>query len=231
MTKVPRAGKVKTRLTPPLTPDEAAEINRCFLRDLGRSILEACALAPAHGVAVYTPKGAEAAYEKILPSDFFLIPQRERDFGERLILAAEDLFKVGFASVCLINSDSPTVPAASFAEAASELAKPGDRVVLGPSDDGGYYLIGLKRLHRRLFEEINWSTERVLEQTIERVNELGAAVHRLPAGYDVDDHATLQRLYQELLGPSAVPVDLAPNTRKFLSKIIKREGRDRIWPM
>jgi rSAM/selenodomain-associated transferase 1 len=231
MTKVPQAGQVKTRLTPPLTWDEAAELNKCFLSDLARSITQACVQSRAQGVGVYTPKGAEAAYETILPAGFFLIPQRGNGFGERLILAAEDLFKAGFESVCLINSDSPTVPALSFAEAANELAKPGDRVVLGPSDDGGYYLIGLKRLHRRLFDEIDWSTERVLEQTIDRANELGATIHRLPAGYDVDDHATLQRLCQELLGPSAASVDLAPNTRRFLMEIIKREGRARIWPV
>jgi uncharacterized protein len=231
MTKVPQAGKVKTRLTPPLTPEEAAELNRCFLRDLADSIAEACAQAGAHGVGVFTPKGGEAAYETILPSGFFLIPQRESDFGGRLIFAAEDLFMVGFESVCLINSDSPTVAATSFAEAAHELARPGDRVVLGPSEDGGYYLIGLKRLQRRLFEEIDWSTKRVLEQTIARANELGVAVHRLATGYDVDDRATLQRLCQELLGPQTSRLAVAPHTQRFLMKIIEREGRDRIWAM
>ena len=94
MTKAPQAGKVKTRLTPPLTPQEAAELNICFLRDLSDSIAQVCTDSPAHGVAIYTPVGAEAAYENILPQEFFLIPQRERDFGERLTSAAEDLFSV-----------------------------------------------------------------------------------------------------------------------------------------
>jgi rSAM/selenodomain-associated transferase 1 len=231
MTKAPEPGNVKTRLSPPLTPEEAAEVNKCFLRDIGRSVEDASTLADARGVGVYTPLGAEEAYEAVLPPDFILSPQRGNDFGERLVFAMQDLFTVGFGSVCLINSDSPTVPAASFAEAANELAKPGDRVVLGPADDGGYYLIGLKRLHRRVFEEIDWSTERVLEQTIQRANELGLAVHQLPAGYDVDDAATLQRLCQELLGPPGSPIDVAPNTRQFLSRIVEREGRNRIWPM
>src|SRR3954447_10040498 len=140
MTKAPLPGKVKTRLSPPLTPEEAAELNACFLRDLSMSILHATETAPAQGVAVYTPAGEEKLYENILPKDFLLLPQRGDDFGERLIVAAHDLLAVGFESVCLINSDSPGVPAASFAEAANELAQPGDRVVLGPSDDGGYYL-------------------------------------------------------------------------------------------
>ena len=229
MTKAPEAGKVKTRLTPPLTSAEAAGLNKCFLRDLSRSIANAAADTSSKGVAVYTPVGKEAAYDDILAEGFMLIPQRGEGFGERLAHAVTDLLEAGFGSVCLINSDSPTVPASSFAEAANELAKPGDRIVLGPSDDGGYYLIGLKKLHRRVFEDIDWSTERVLTQTLERAQEIGVEVHQLPAGYDVDDRATLQRLCNQLLG-SGNP-DVAPHTKRFLTKIIEREGRARIWPL
>ena len=230
MTKAPQPGKVKTRLVPPLTPEDAAELNICFLRDLAGSISQAC-LSSAQGVGVYTPIGAESAYENILPKEFFLIPQRGHEFGERLIFAAEDLFTVGFESVCLINSDSPTVPPSSFVEAANELAKAGDRIVLGPSEDGGYYLIGLKKLYKGLFEEIDWSTERVLDQTIQHASKMGVEVHQLPYGFDVDDRAMLQQLCHELLGPGVRSAsNIAPNTRKFLSEIVDREGRDRIWP-
>lgn len=230
MTKAPQAGKVKTRLNPPLTLEEAAELNACFLRDLSMSILQATQLSPSQPVAVYTPVGSEAAYQHLLPGDFFLLPQRGDDFTERLIVAAHDLFVIGFESVCLINSDSPTVPASRFAEAVNELAKPGDRVVLGPSNDGGYYLIGLKRLHRRLFREIDWSTERVLEQTKSRSSELGLPVHLLPAGSDVDDASALARLCDELLGGRISPL-IAPKTHAFLRGIVNREGRSRIWPL
>ncbi len=236
MTKAPQPRMVKTRLVPPLTYEEAAELNACFLRDISTSIANCCSIgqrlpedANIHGLAIYTPVGAESAYESILPREFLLMPQRGDTFGERLILAAEDLFATGFASVCLINSDSPTVLASSFAEAVSELVRPGDRVVLGPSDDGGYYLIGLKQLHRRLFEEIDWSTERVFEQTKQRANELGLSVHELPAGFDVDDRGSLIRLCNELLGANASG-GVAAHTRRFLREIIEREGRDRIWP-
>lgn len=221
MTKAPRAGQVKTRLVPPLTPEEAAELNAAFLRDLSISILRACDMSPAKAVAVYTPHGSEAVYENVLPSGFMLLPQRGRDFGERLIFAAEDLFAAGFSSVCLINSDSPSVPTESFAEAAIELAEPTDRVVLGPADDGGYYLIGLKRMHRRLFEEIDWSTERVLEQTEQHAAELGLRVHKLATGLDVDDRASLARLCDELVANKPSP-DVAPNTRKFLADLTAR---------
>ncbi|MEY2546929.1 MAG: uncharacterized protein QOG48_2046 [Verrucomicrobiota bacterium] len=220
MTKVPQPGKVKTRLTPPLTPEQAAQLNICFLRDLSMSILHATNMSAAKGIGVYTPVGMEAVYETILPPEFFLVPQRGNDFGERLIFAAEDLFALGFQSVCLINSDSPTVPAESFAEAAIELADPRDRLVLGPSDDGGYYLIGLKQLHRRLFEQIDWSTERVFAQTKERAAELELPVHELASGLDVDDRASLEKLKRELFQHAETPArDVAVETRKFLEKL------------
>ena len=231
MTKAPRAGKVKTRLVPPLTHDEAAQLNSSFLRDIAAAISAAAAERSARGVAVYTPPGAEAAYENILPEEFFLMPQRGHSFGDRLVFAAEDLFTVGFTSVCLINSDSPTVPAENFSQAVELVHSPGDCIVLGPSDDGGYYLIGLKKLHREIFKLIDWSTERVLDQTLQRAAEIGTEVKFLPAGYDVDDRATLERLCNELLGENtSSDYGIAPNTRKFLAEIVKREGRRRIWP-
>jgi rSAM/selenodomain-associated transferase 1 len=228
MTKAPRAGHVKTRLVPPLTASEAAELNVCLLRDTAAAIGQVLG-KNARGVAVYTPLGTEAQYIGILPGGFELLPQRDGAFGARLSLATEDLFRIGFSSVCLIDSDSPTVGPEIYAEAVSELLNPGDRVVLGPSDDGGYYLIGLKQNHSGLFENIDWSTERVLDQTIQRAAERRLEVKLLPAGFDVDDRATLQRLCDELLGHTS-NASAAPDTRRFLSDLIAREGRGRIWP-
>jgi len=221
MTKAPQAGQVKTRLVPPLTADEAAELNKCFMRDTTAAISRVTMHTDSSGIAVYTPTGTESTYVDILPGDFSLLPQRGIDFGERLHFAVEDLFKCGFESVCLIDSDSPTVPAENFATAVELLGASDDRIVLGPSDDGGYYLIGLKRPHGQLFEEIAWSTERVLEQTIQRAAELGVEVKLLPAGYDVDDAASLRRLYDELLAETA-STNTAPHTRKFLANIVAR---------
>jgi rSAM/selenodomain-associated transferase 1 len=218
MTKAPQAGRVKTRLVPPLTPEEAAELNKCFLRDTAAAISNAAGADAVRGIAVYTPVGAESAYTDILPADFSLLPQRGDKFGERLYLAMEDLFKCGFESVCLIDSDSPTVPAENFAAAVELLSTTEDRVVLGPSDDGGYYLIGVKKPHRHLFEQIDWSTESVLNQTMQRATEIGIKIKLLPAGYDIDDDASLKRLCAELLGEEAGD-SVAPNTRKFLVSI------------
>src|SRR5882724_7166482 len=230
MTKAPQAGRVKTRLVPPLTPEEAAELNKCFLRDTAVVISSACCRRPvgdegktarASAIAVYTPVGAESAYTDILPAGFSLLPQRGDKFGERLYFAVEDLFKCGFDSVCLIDSDSPTVPAENFAESVELLSASEDRVVLGPSDDGGYYLIGMKTPHRHLFEQIDWSTERVLNQTMQRAADIGREVKLLPTGYDVDDDASLHRLCNELL-TDTTSADIAPYTREFLASFVKR---------
>jgi uncharacterized protein len=219
MTKTPQAGQVKTRLVPPLTPDEAAELNKCFLRDRAAAISSVATNDDACGIAAYTPIGAEAAYADILPADFNLLPQRGVDFGERLYFAAEDLFRCGFDSVCLIDSDSPTVPAENFSKAIGVLKTHGDRIVLGPCDDGGYYLIGLKKPHRELFEQIDWSTERVLEQTRRCAREIDLEVKLLPSGYDVDDAASLRRLCNELVHDDVRTYN-APHTRRFVRELI-----------
>ena len=228
MTKAPEPGHVKTRLSPPLTSEEAADLNRQFLRDIGLSIDEASKMTRGRGVAIYTPVGKESVYDKIFSESFRFVAQRGNDFGERLRFAGEDILEIGFNSFCLINSDSPMVPASSFARAAELLRNEGDSVVLGPSEDGGYYLIGLKRMQARLFQDIEWSTEKVFDQTLRRATELGLSVEVLPVGLDVDDSATLKTLCERLLGDERGNV--APHTKKFISEIIAREGRARIWP-
>ena len=224
ITKAPRAGTVKTRLQPPLTPEEAAELNVCFLRDTARAISRAG--EKARGVAVYTPAEARHEYDEILPRDFKFLPQRGDGFGERLLLATEDLLRVGFQSCCLIDSDSPTVTAEAFREAVDALQGGAERVVLGPTDDGGYYLIGMKHAYAQLFADIDWSTERVFDQTIARARKIGLEVHMLPSFFDVDDRTALRRLCDELLGSDE---GVAPATKKFLQEIVDCEGRDRIW--
>ncbi len=199
MAKAPRPGKVKTRLAPPLTLEQSAALNICFLRDTTRNIAEVSHAGKAAGVICYTPVGDEAAFDGLLPEGFSLIPQRGDGFGERLLCAAEDLLSCGFGSVCLIDSDSPTLPQSALREAVDALGRPGDRVVLGPAEDGGYYLIGLKKPHAAPFERITWSTATVLAETRERVAEAGLEYVELPTWYDVDDGATLRTLAAELL--------------------------------
>jgi rSAM/selenodomain-associated transferase 1 len=225
MAKAPRPGKVKTRLSPPLTADEAAALNVCFLRDTTQNLAAVAAeCGGADGIISYTPLGEERLFDGLLPEDFALIAQRGDAFGERLLAAAEDILACGYGSVCLIDSDSPTVPAAAFAQAVAELARGGDRIVLGPSADGGYYLIGMKQPHAAVFERINWSTGSVAAETRERACAAGIEVVELPMWYDVDDAATLAMLRGELLaglppGFALQPGYPAPHSRKFLSDL------------
>jgi rSAM/selenodomain-associated transferase 1 len=231
MAKAPRPGKVKTRLAPPLTLDQAAAINICFLQDTTENIAAVATSGKAAGIISYTPIGDEALFSSVLPADFALIPQRGDGFGERLLATAEDLLACGYGSVCLIDSDSPTVPAAAFEQAVAKLAKPGDRIILGPAHDGGYYLIGLKRAHPELFANITWSTSTVFAETIAAAKAANLEAVILPLWYDVDDAATLDILAAELLHhtPPAfttIPGYSAPHTRDFLGKL-NQQGSDR----
>ncbi len=221
MSKAPRPGKVKTRLSPPLTPEEAAALNICFLRDTTENIATVAGEGTAAGLVCYTPVGDEVAFDGLLPEGFALIPQRGDGFGERLHLAAVDILACGFGAVCLIDSDSPTLPTAALRAAVEALQRPGDRLVLGGSDDGGYYLIGLKQAHQAPFEEITWSTASVYRETVERLHEAKIEIVELPLWYDVDDALTLRTLEAELLEgvrpafASVAGFD-ARDTRKFL---------------
>ncbi|MDQ3174707.1 MAG: DUF2064 domain-containing protein [Acidobacteriota bacterium] len=148
-----------------------------------------------------------------------------------------DLLAVGYESVCLIDSDSPTLPTALLQSAVAALARDGDRVVLGPADDGGYYLIGLKRAHPYLFHKVDWSTSGVLSQTIDRANAIDLEIELLPAWYDVDDGATLGRLCNELFARNGrgrshdrlVRYE-APHTTEYLARLFKAKELQRFWP-
>ena len=199
MSKTPRPGKVKTRLSPPLTLEQSAALNVCFLRDTARNIAEVTVQTNAVGLICYTPVGDEALFNGLLDENFALIAQRGEGFGKRLHAATEDILSCGFGSVCLIDSDSPTIPQQALVQAVRALEREGERAVLGPSADGGYYLIGLKQAHARPFECISWSTSSVFEETIERCAEARLEVERLPLWYDVDDAATLKLCEAELL--------------------------------
>jgi uncharacterized protein len=231
MAKAPIAGEVKTRLVPPLTPQEAAALNVCFLRDMAANIESISEAKEIRGLVVYTPIGSESAFDGVVPGGFTLLAQRGPSLGERLCNATDDLLRQGYDAVCLINSDSPTLPASILIRAIDSLARDGDRVVLGAAEDGGYYLIGLKHAHRNLFNEIAWSTSDVLARTKQRAAEIDLPVELLPPWYDVDDAETLSRLCRELFFSSssngAYP---APHTRAFLEAIIQSEGVQRICP-
>lgn len=231
MAKAPFAGEVKTRLVPPLTAREAADLNVCFLRDMAANIASISETEAVAGLVVYTPIGSEPAFADLLPDGFQLLAQRGAHLGERLCNATDDLLRDGYGGVCLINSDSPTLPASILVKAIGLLAAGGDRVVLGAAEDGGYYLIGLKHAHRNLFNEIAWSTSDVLARTRQRAAEIDLPVELLPPWYDVDDAQTLEQLCEDLFStPRSSEAYTAPHTRAFLEEIMRREGSGRICP-
>jgi hypothetical protein len=137
---------------------------------------------------------------QLLPAEFGLLLQAGDDLGHVLVGATRALLDAGHDCVLLVNGDSPTLPTRLLVQAVEAMRVPGDRMVLGPASDGGYYLIGLKRPHRRLFMQIAWGTETVARSTCERAAEIGLATTLLPEWYDVDDLKTLRWLQDELFG-------------------------------
>jgi hypothetical protein len=211
MAKASLPGKTKTRLVPPLTFDEAAAFNTAFLQDVAANIAAAGREAPIAAYMAYGPPGSESFFRATLRSSVGLVEAWHPNFGDCLFAAIEQVLARGHASAVVLNSDSPTLPTALLVETARVLAQPGDRAVLGPSTDGGYFLLGLKAAHRRLFDDVAWSTDCVARQTRERAAEIGLAVHELPDWYDVDDLASLQMLHDEVFARRAFSSRLVSN--------------------
>jgi rSAM/selenodomain-associated transferase 1 len=198
MAKASAPGRTKTRLVPPLSLDEAAALNTAFLKDIADNVLRASQHASIAGYAAFAPAGSEEFFHRTLPPSVGLIDAALPNFGDCLLHTLGLLFARGHRAAVVLNSDSPTLPTGILIEAARLLAMPRECAVLGPCSDGGYYLLGVKTIHHRLFEDIAWSTEHVAAQTLERARELALDVHLLPAWYDVDDVECLNRLYGEI---------------------------------
>lgn len=217
MAKAPREGEVKTRLLSALSPEEAKRLFVAFLSDTFavmedvREERENLALA-----LCYTPEGEEAAFEEVEREGSLMIPQRGADLGERLINCFDDLFALGFESVVVIGADSPTLPGAYVFDA-FECFETDDDVVAGPTGDGGYYLIGMRKLHKRIFEDIPWGGAGVLDATIERAREAELNLVLLPEWRDVDTPEDLERLKREL----GEDKEAAKFTRRFLKELAK----------
>jgi rSAM/selenodomain-associated transferase 1 len=206
--KRPAPGQTKTRLCPPLSPEQAAALYECFLRDTLDLIRQVPAVQP---VVAYLPE-TEKAYFADLAPDFQLLLQEGTDLGARLDHALTTYLQLGYSRVVIMDSDSPTLPATCLA-AAFEVLDEAD-VVLGPCSDGGYYLIGLKRPAPRLLREVQMSTATVVHDTLALAAEEELQVKLLPAWYDVDNLADLNGLAGEL---TELPAEVAPYTRAFFA--------------
>jgi hypothetical protein len=199
--KAPQPGRSKTRLAAAIGVAPASELSACFLRDVAAAIEAVPEALDRRGYGVYAPAGAEHIMRQLLPAGFGLLLQAGDDLGHVLIGAARALL-AEHDCVLLVNGDSPTLPPRVLVQAIEALRVPGDRMVLGPASDGGYYLVGLKAPHPQLFTRIAWGTETVARSTCERAAEIGLATTLLPEWYDVDDVETLRWLVDELAGLS-----------------------------
>ena len=217
--KAPQPGRTKTRLATAIGAVAASELSACFLRDVAAAVDAVPETLSRRGYGVYAPAGGEHIMRGLLPATFGLLLQAGDDLGDVLFGAARDLLIDGHDCVLLVNGDSPTLPAGFLVQAIEALREPGDRMVLGPASDGGYYLIGLKHPHRQLFTRIAWGTETVARSTCERAAEIGLATTLLPEWYDIDDIETLGWLKDELAGNSTRfrGGGLAPVSRAFLN--------------
>ena len=208
--KRPQPGLTKTRLVPPLTDLQAASLYECFLLDT----LDLMRAVPdVQLVLAYLPEEDETYFRKIAP-EFHLLLQTGANLGARLDNALTHYLSAGYERVVIMDSDSPTLPVKYLRSAFETLSGAAD-VVIGPSEDGGYYLIGLKQPAPSLLRDVKMSTPRVTADTLRLANEAGLQVELLPAWYDVDDANSLARLKRELNGGLTAS---AAHTCKYLSQ-------------
>ena len=211
MAKRPFPGQTKTRLMPAFSADEAAQLYECFLRDVLDLAQSLPAVTP---IIAYAPT-SDVDYFPELTSELALLPQIGQTLGERLNYVLSACLEQGFQYVCAMNSDSPTLPSAYVAQAFMALASEETDVVLGPCEDGGYYLIGWKRPYPQLVCNVTMSTEHVLQDTLAIARGLNLNVHLLPSWYDVDTAEDVTRLQAELALDTAV----SQHTRQFLGQL------------
>jgi len=197
MAKVPGATPVKSRLHGALTPERATALYRCFLLDRLDALAAVPDVAP---VIAFSPPEARARMAALAPPGFRLLAQEGDDLGARLARLFARLLADGHHGALAVDSDSPTLPMAYVAEAASALVRAEADVVIGPSDDGGYYLIGVRTPQPRLFDAVPWSTPETRAATVSRARQLGLSVRMLPSWFDVDTEADLRRLRADLAG-------------------------------
>jgi len=204
--KRPDPGRVKTRLAARLGDELAARLAEAFLRDT----LAQCARIPfVRLVLAFAPRDAARWFGQLDPQAE-LLEQREGDLGERLAHAFDHAFVTGARAVAAVGADTPHIDSATWSAALARIA-PG-RVVLGPTEDGGYWFLGLATPEPRLFEGVEWGSARVLDQTRERAEAIGLQVELLATAFDVDEPADFERLRELVLHGQAD----CPHTRAIL---------------
>lgn len=223
--RVPRAGAVKTRMIPWLDAREALALHRALLEDSLRLLRRAASLAGARPILSFSEAWEPGSDGESRPlaeacAGIDLAPQRGGDLGERLARTFADMRGQGCRGAAVIGSDSPTLPPERIAEAFARL-EGGAEVVLGPAEDGGYYLVAAAREMPQMFAALPWGTAEVLAATLDRLARAGVRPFLLPPWYDLDTPADLARARSDL---AARTDGAAPRTAAFLARL-ERLGR------
>ncbi len=207
---------MKSRLSPPLSQEEAAELYAAFLRDAidDYSATDAFGLDEAVAIRLYW-SGADTLRDGLVPAVISCHEQKGAGLGSRMLRAFVETFAARHERIVIIGTDHPTLPVSFVGEAFRALAQP-FAVVIGPSTDGGFYLLGLNELYPSLFD-MDYSHARVFENTLERATEEGAHPVILPEWYDVDNRQSLQRLVVEYRNGGPIP----PRTESALKALLE----------
>ena len=209
MARAPSSGG-KSRLIRQLGTRDGAGLRTALLRDT----FAAVAPIDARKAVLYTPLDGEAEIGRMTPFETIFLAQRGATLGERMRNGASDLLARGFGRVVLVGADLPTLPTAYVVDGLERLTRPRESLVLGPAEDGGYYLIGLTHVHDELFDAVPWGTADVLRRTQEAAAALGLSVELLPIWYDVDHPSDLQRVRHQ----AAEGYPVAHHTRAWLER-------------
>lgn len=186
--RVPEPGKVKTRLVPPLSGEDACRLYSAFVHDLFERLGR---LKKIRGTVFYAGDDL-GSLRAIVPKSYNVVRQEGATLGERLQAAFDDLLAGEDRTAIVIGSDSPDIPIQYIKRAFLKLKH--KDVVLGPASDGGYYLVGLKAPAPQIFDDIEWGGHLVLQQTLERIKSQELTLSLMPLWYDVDTPASLQLL-------------------------------------
>lgn len=194
MAKVPTAGNVKTRLQPFLSAKDCADLSEAFLRDAENKAKTVC----ENVILAYSPDEKINDLKSIFPAQNIFVEQTGSDLGEKMLNAFQFAFEQKSDSVVMIGTDSPTFPF-DYIEQAFEFLETNSDVVLGKTEDGGFYLIGLRKLEREIFEDVRWSSPDTFEQVFENIHRLNLHLREVPSWYDVDEQKDFEKLREEIL--------------------------------
>ena len=211
MVRAPSAAG-KTRLAPDLSASRLASLRTALLAD---TLQMAAGLTGVDVVVFVTPASAVSEVAALIARSFPCTPQSDGDLGDRMRAAFEHLLRErAYAAAMLIGADIPFLSAAHVTDACHSLHASGG-IVLGPADDGGYYLVGMTQVHGGLFERIEWGNATVLADTLRAADRLGVGARLIGRTYDVDTIEDLRRLERDL---AAAPPDIAPNVRRWFTE-------------